>query len=189
MRWLFSILIGLLIWLVLAFIIVGTMSWAAGQPGQFESAIMKRVKYWRVGGKDAANPTPNTPGTVTAGAEHFQHHCEICHGLDGQNTGVPIATRTLPPVADLASARVQQYSDGQLKWIIDNGIRFSGMPGWKGILSDEESWNIVRYIRHLPTKGSLGTPKVFQEAEEEHEHGGNMNEGIKSRSPSDEHRH
>ena len=51
--------------------------------------------------------------------------------VDGQNTGVPIATRTLLPVADLASERVQKYTDGQLKWIIDNGIRFSGMPGWK----------------------------------------------------------
>ena len=103
--------------------------------------------------------------------QHFQHHCQICHGLDGQNTGVPIANRTLPPVADLASPRVQKYTDGQLKWIIDNGLRFSGMPGWKGIVTDDEAWAIVAYIRHLPPKGSLGAPKVFQEAEEEHEHG------------------
>ncbi len=137
---------------------------------------MKRIKYWRIGGKNVTNPTPDTPSTVKEGAEHFQHHCQICHGLDGQNTGVPIAQRTSPPVADLASSRVQKYTDGQLKWIIENGIRFSGMPGWKGILTDEEGWNIVRYIRHLPPKGSVSVPKVFQEAEEEHEHGGNMNE-------------
>ena len=109
--------------------------------------------------------------TIKEGAEHFQHHCQICHGLDGQGTGVPIIERISPPVADLASARVQRYTDGQLKWIIDRGIRFSGMPGWKEILSDDETWAMVRYIRHLPAKGSLGAPKVFQEAEEEHEHG------------------
>ncbi len=126
---------------------------------------------WRVG-----DATAEVARSVKEGADHFQHHCQICHGLDGQNSGVPIALRTSPPVADLASSRVQKYTDGQLKWIIDNGIRFSGMPRWKGILSDEEAWNIIRYIRHLPPKRSLGAPKVFQEAEEEHEHGGNMNE-------------
>ena len=56
------------------------------------------------------------------------------------------------------------------KWIIENGIRFSGMPGWKGILEDGEMWHIVRYIRHLPPKGSLGIPAVFKESEEEHQH-------------------
>jgi hypothetical protein len=35
----------------------------------------------------------------------------------------------------------------------------------------DEGWARARYIRHLPPKGSLGAPKVFQEAEEEHEHG------------------
>jgi mono/diheme cytochrome c family protein len=173
MRWLISIVIGLLIWIVVLIVIVGTMNWAAGRPGRVESAFMKRVKYWRVGDKNQTDPLPDTADTRNEGAEHFQHHCQICHGLDGQGTGVPIVERSMPPVANLASERVQRYTDGQLKWIIDNGIRFSGMPGWEGIVTDEEAWAIVRYIRHLPAKGSLGTPKVFQEAEEEHEHGAN----------------
>ena len=171
MRWLISIVIGLVIWTIVLVVIVGTMSWAAGRPGRVESGVMKRVKYWRVGGKNEANPLPDTADTRKEGADHFQHHCQICHGLDGQGTSVPTVDRTMPPVANLASQRVQRYTDGQLKWIIDNGIRFSGMPGWKGIVTDEEAWAMVRYIRHLPAKGSLGTPQVFQEAEEEHEHG------------------
>src|SRR5919198_5198724 len=174
MRWLLSVIVGFMIWLLVIIVIVGSMNWAAGRPGSFESGFMTRIKYWRVGGKDIINPNPDNQDTVKEGADHFQHHCQICHGLDGQNTGVPIATRTLPPIADLDSARVQKYTDGQLKWIIDNGIRFSGMPGWKGILSDEKAWNVVRYIRHLPPKGSLGAPKVFEEAEEQYEHGGKI---------------
>jgi mono/diheme cytochrome c family protein len=189
MRWILSIIIGLVIWLIVIAVIVGTMSWAADRPGSFENGVMTRIKYWRVGGKNMSNPSRDTPDTAKEGAEHFQHHCQLCHGLDGQNTGVPIATRTLPPVADLSSARVQKYTDGQLKWIIDNGIRFSGMPGWKGILSDEEAWNIVVYIRHLPTKGSLGAPKVFQEAEEEHEHGTDMKEEHKPENQPHQHTH
>jgi mono/diheme cytochrome c family protein len=59
-----------------------------------------------------------------------------------------------PPVPDLAAKDIQNYTDGQLKWIIENGIRLSGMPRWKGVLHDEEMWRMVRYIRHLPSKGS-----------------------------------
>src|SRR6185437_2331280 len=174
MRWLVTILIAIVIVIVAGFIVIGTMDWSAGKPGSLEKSIMSRVKYWRVGDKDAKDPLPDTSDTIKEGADHFQHHCEICHGLDGQGTGVPIVSRISPPVANLASARVQKYTDGQLKWVIDNGIRFSGMPGWKGIISDDEAWAMVRFIRHLPAKGSLGAPKVFQEAEEEHEHGAEM---------------
>jgi len=171
MRWIVSVLLAFVMLVVILLICLSTLNMAAVAPGGTETAFVTRMKYSHVGGKDDRNPTPDTPDTVKEGAEHFHHHCEICHGLDGQNTGVPFAEKSSPPVADLASARVQHYTDGQLKWIIDNGIRFTGMPGWKGILSDEEAWNIVRYIRHLPAKGSLGAPAIFKEAEEEHEHG------------------
>jgi mono/diheme cytochrome c family protein len=63
------------------------------------------------------------------------------------------------------------------------------MPGWKGILSDEEAWNIVRYIRHLPPKGSLGTATVFQEAEEEHEHGRDIDEEHRPQNQQHPHTH
>jgi hypothetical protein len=44
------------------------------------------------------------------------------------------------------------------------------MPGWTGVLDDNEQWAIIGYIRHLPAKGSLGPPPVYREAEEEHKH-------------------
>ena len=139
------------------------------QPGSVESGVMKEVKKnITIGGKDDQNPVPDNESAVTEGKEHFGHHCQICHGLDGQNTGVPFANQMSPPVADLKSADVQAYTDGQLHWILVNGINPSGMPAWKGILEEDEMWKIVRYIRHLPEKGSLGTPEVFKEEEEEH---------------------
>jgi mono/diheme cytochrome c family protein len=84
-----------------------------------------------------------------------------CHGMDGQNTGVPFADRMTPPVPSLASADVQSYTDGQLKWVIDYGVSPSGMPGSKGILSDDEQWAIILFIRHLPPAGSLGEPAMY----------------------------
>jgi mono/diheme cytochrome c family protein len=142
----------------------------AGEPGKVEKSVVTEVKHEvTVGGKDLKNPVPDTPEAAKEGGEHFQHHCQICHGLDGQGTGVPFAMKMSPPVADLASKDVQDYADGQLKWIIENGIGPSGMPGWKGILEDDEMWNIVHYIRHLPPKGSLGAPAIYKEEAEEHE--------------------
>lgn len=152
-------------------------SCSANAPGRIETGIAKEAKQITIGGKDWKNPAPDNPSTIQSGARHFQHHCQICHGLDGQNTGVPFAARMSPPVADLASKQVQDYADGQLKWIVENGLKFSGMPGWKGILDDEEMWHIVRYMRHLPPKGSLGVPSIYKEEAEEHA-------GMKSDHPA-----
>ena len=45
----------------------------------------------------------------------------------------------------------------------------SGMPRWKGILSDEEMLHIVHFVRYLPPQASLGIPKTYKEEAHEHE--------------------
>jgi mono/diheme cytochrome c family protein len=146
------------------------MGCKAGSPGGVESSIMHEVKQKvTIGGKNDKNPTPYSQAAADEGKGHFMHHCQICHGYDGQNTGVPFATKMDPPVPDLTDKDIQEYSDGQLHWIIQNGIRPSGMPGWNGVLEEDEMWKIVHYLRHLPAKGSLGTPDIFKEEQEEHE--------------------
>jgi len=142
---------------------------AANKPGEMESGMMHQVKQVTIGGKDWKNPAPDNDASIKEGMQHFQHHCQVCHGLDGHATGVPFATMMDPPVPDLAEKEIQEYTDGQLKWIIENGIAPSGMPAWKGMLDDDEMWKIVRFLRHLPAMGSLGVPKVYAEGEGEHE--------------------
>ena len=66
-----------------------------------------------------------------------------------------------PPIPSLTSPQVQAYTDGQLHWIIKNGIAPSGMPPSDGEFSNDEMWSMVMYIRHLPPKGSLGVPAVY----------------------------
>ena len=132
------------------------------QPGRVETAFAEGFKRTvSVGGKKDVNPFPATAENIHAGQKNFSQYCMVRHGLDGQNTGVPFADRMSPPVPPLNSAAVQKYTDGQLKWIIDNGIFPSGMPASKGILSDDEIWQIVDYVRHLPPKGSLGEPPFY----------------------------
>jgi mono/diheme cytochrome c family protein len=143
---------------------------SASRPGTIETLVAQEAKRVAIAGSKLKNPLPDTADNVKAGQDHFAHHCQICHGLDGHNTGVPFAGKMSPEVADLGGKNVQEYSDGQLKMIIQNGIRFSGMPGWQGILDDDDMWRMVIFIRHLPPAGSLGAPAVYKEAEEEHEH-------------------
>ena len=140
------------------------------KPGTVESGMAKEIKHKiTVGGKDDANPLSTTAESIADGRAHFGHHCGICHGLDGEATGVPFADKMSPPVPSLSSKDVQDYKDGQLKWIIENGVSPSGMPSWKGTLTDEEMWKIVVFLRNLPPKGSLGIPAVYKEEQEEHE--------------------
>ncbi len=74
---------------------------------------------------------------------------------------MPFAATIAPAVPSLASPQVQAYTDGQLKWIIKNGIYPSGMPPSAGDFGDEDMWAMVNYIRHLPPAGSLGEPNVY----------------------------
>jgi cytochrome c len=134
----------------------------ATPPGKWETAAMTKIKHSiTIRGKGAKNPLPGTPMNIDNGRDAFSHYCAACHGLDGQNTGVPFADSMSPPAPMLNSSQVQSYTDGQLKWLIDNGISPSGMPGSKGILTDNEIWSIVVYIRHLPPAGSLGEPAMY----------------------------
>jgi S-disulfanyl-L-cysteine oxidoreductase SoxD len=132
------------------------------KPGSLERWTAVAIKHHvTVRNKSEKNLLPFTPENLAQGKEAFGHYCVACHGLDGQNTGVPFADRMSPPLPSLASMEVQDYTDGQLKWVIDNGIWPSGMPASKGTLSDEEIWSIVLFLRHLPPVGSIGEPEMY----------------------------
>ena len=141
---------------------IGWSSCKVSTPGKLETGFMRTAKHKAfVGNKDAKNPKSATPANIKAGQEAFGHYCTVCHGLDGRATGVPFAARMTPPVPSLASEDVQSYADGQLQWIIQNGVAPSGMPASKGILNDDEIWSIVTFLRHLPPEGSLGEPDFY----------------------------
>ncbi len=135
----------------------------ARPPSRLETAVMAQLKRRvTVGGRGDRNPLQDAPELAARGREDFSHYCMVCHGLDGQNTGVPFAAAMAPPVPSLASPEVQAYTDGQLHWIVRNGLFPSGMPASRDLLGEEETWRIVLYLRHLPPPGSLGEPVVYQ---------------------------
>jgi len=145
-----------------AVVLSGLAGCKANPPGKLETTLITSAEHhFLIGNKDHKNPLPDTPETLADGKEAFSHYCVACHGMDGQNTGVPFIDHISPPIPSLASHDVQRFTDGQLKWILDYGISPSGMPGSKGTLSDDELWSIVVFLRHLPPAGSLGTPDMY----------------------------
>ncbi len=157
------------VFLAIVSFLSGLAGCSAKAPGNTETAVVDQLKRRTIGGSAWQNPVANTADSIRIGQEHFQHHCAVCHGLDGHNTGVPFASKMSPPVADLGERDVQDYSDGQLKWIVQNGLRFTGMPGWSGVLNDDEMWHIVTFMRHLPRRGSLGPPPIYSHSQHEHQ--------------------
>ena len=151
-----------LVIMIVALLAIPFVSVAAHPPGKAETASMNWAKHKIfVRNKWQKNPVQSDAEGIAEGKDAFSHYCAACHGLDAQNSGVPFADRMSPPVPSLAGKEVQSYTDGQLKWIIDYGIWPSGMPGSKNILSDDEIWSIVVYLRHLPPAGSLGEPEMY----------------------------
>ncbi|MGA7907337.1 MAG: cytochrome c [Candidatus Sulfotelmatobacter sp.] len=131
-------------------------------PGRIETRLVQSVeRHITIGGRSDVNPFPASEENIHAGQKNFAAYCMVCHGLDGQNTGVPFADKMAPPVPALDAPAIQAYSDGQLHWIIRNGIFPSGMPASRQMFRDQEIWQLVLYLRHLPPKGSLGEPAVY----------------------------
>lgn len=99
------------------------------------------------GAKDLKNPLSPTALNVAEARDHFADHCAICHANDGSGR-TQINAGLYPPAPDMREPETQNLSDGEIFYIIRNGIRFTGMPGWGG--EDEDNWKLVLFIRHLP---------------------------------------
>jgi mono/diheme cytochrome c family protein len=119
--------------------------------------------------KHLRNPFPQTPENVAEARHHFADHCAICHGNDGSGK-TQIGSGLYPPPPDLRQARTQNLGDGEIFYIIKNGVRFTGMPGWGGEDEEnEENWKLVVFIRHLPhlTAEELESMRKINRLEEE----------------------
>lgn len=122
-------------------------------PGALETALALRARNLTIGwhAKNITNPTQSTPEALTEGREHFADHCATCHANDGSgNTDFGRGMFPKPP--DMRLPRTQQLTDGELFYIIENGIRFTGMPafGTGNPAAESSTWPLVHFIRHLP---------------------------------------
>ena len=126
---------------------------AKTEPHMLEEMMARQIRHLAIpiDHRNAPNPVPLTPEVLEEGLAHFADHCATCHANDGSG-GTPIGKNVYPKAPDLRLDATQSMSDGELFWIIHNGIRFTAMPAWgKGAPEkDLDSWKLVHFIRHLP---------------------------------------
>jgi mono/diheme cytochrome c family protein len=122
---------------------------ARAKPGAFEEFLARRARAIATpaAARTIKNPLSPTPLSIAEGRDHFADHCAICHANDGSGK-TEMGRNMYPPAPDMRTAVTQDLSDGELFSIIQNGIRFTGMPGWGG--ADEDNWKLVLFVRHLP---------------------------------------
>jgi mono/diheme cytochrome c family protein len=128
-----------------------------GEPGAFETRIARAVRGLAVPRtiRALANPLPASPENIQAGLEHYGHYCSMCHASDGSGTDAPLGRGLFPKPPDMRRATTQDLTDGDLFYIIVNGVRFTGMPAFGTGDEDPASesaklaWQLVHFVRRL----------------------------------------
>jgi mono/diheme cytochrome c family protein len=127
---------------------------ARAEPSGAEAFIARRLRILATPTRvhNLKNPVPGGPEVLSRAMAHFADHCASCHGNDGKGSTL-IGRGLYPKPPDMTEPATQKLLDGELYYIIENGIRFTGMPAFgeeSGNDNDQESWDLVHFIRHLP---------------------------------------
>jgi mono/diheme cytochrome c family protein len=137
---------------------------AGKQPSQGETSLANAAKDVTIpleAGK-MTNPLPETDEVVSQGQEVFLGSCAQCHGADARGDA-DLGRSMNPPAMDLSSSHVQHWNDAELFWIVQNGVRLTGMPSWKSSISDTDTWKLARFIHKLPAAtASTAVPSQAQ---------------------------
>lgn len=161
--------IGLIVLAAIVLFFGGAMFWlvnangfsARTLPTPVERVVMRAIHRWSVpsSAKSLTNPVAFSPQIWAESRAHFADHCASCHANDGSGD-TEIGRNLFPKVPDMRLAATQDKSDGELYWIIENGIRLTGMPAWgTGGNDDVDSWKLVYFVRRL----SQLTPEQLKE--------------------------
>jgi mono/diheme cytochrome c family protein len=140
--------------MVAAFIWIGSRGISArAQPGRVETVLARTMRRLAIprGDRSRQNSVARSPEVIAEGMAHYADHCAACHANDGSGeTEMGLGLYPKPP--DMRLPETQLLTDGELFYIIENGVRLTGMPAWgTGTHKDEEStWQLVHFIRELP---------------------------------------
>jgi len=128
------------------------------QPSRAETALANMAKDvvipMQATHKD--NPLPDTGEVINQGRQIFLQSCAICHGADGHGETY-LGRNMYPPAMDMTSPHVQHWNDAELFWIIQNGVRLTGMPSWESSISATDTWKLARFIHNLPRLDATST--------------------------------
>jgi len=153
---------------------------ADNPPGSIERTIAGRAmdRYAEKHKPAGDNPVQVGSDSLMAGAKEYEEHCAFCHG--GAKARIsPMRDQFNPPAPQLIN-RIPHDDDAWLFWVTKHGVRMTGMPAWDRILSDDEMWKVIAFIKHsdkLPPdvqsawQRMAATPGEMEEhTPEQHEH-------------------
>jgi mono/diheme cytochrome c family protein len=126
------------------------------EPGPLETRIARAIRALAIPGDVRArtNPLGESEDARWRGLEHFARYCAPCHGNDGSGKKSAIGRGLFPKPPDMRTKATQSLTDGELFYIIENGVRFTGMPAFGSGKSepagDKQVWELVTFIRRLP---------------------------------------
>ena len=124
---------------------------ARSAPSRIERTVAGIARAYAVPPRmrDGRNPVPFSADVFEQARAHFADHCASCHANDGSGD-TEMGRHMYPPVPDMRLPATQRLTDGELYWIIENGVRLTGMPAWGSGGDDEaDTWKLVHLIRHL----------------------------------------
>jgi mono/diheme cytochrome c family protein len=151
--WHFSALIGLGALAIVAWFWMNGIE-ARDRPTAIETAVSRTARDTMIPAeaRNRRSPEPATSENLRSGLEHWADHCATCHGNDGGGN-TTMGRGLYPPAPDMRLAATQDLSDGALFYIIEHGIKLTGMPAWGDGTPDSErsSWHLVQFIRRLPS--------------------------------------
>lgn len=149
-----ALLLPLIVGAGAAFYFKGSGFSARPEPSAVEARTALMLRSWLTPAryKGLMNPVAASPETMAAGLEHFADHCASCHANDGSGA-TEMGRNFYPKAPDMRLPRTQDLGDGEIFYIIENGIRLTGMPGWSTGTPEGErsSWQLVHFIRRLPS--------------------------------------
>ncbi|HTF64362.1 MAG TPA: c-type cytochrome [Edaphobacter sp.] len=147
------VIVGLLVLVAVGAVSIKVRGFrASSEPSPFESTVARALRNFSIPSAEASknNPYVHDSVYVQQGRDIFLSQCATCHGVDGKAT-TPIGTGAYPRVPNLRGPATQKLSDGEIHYIIENGVQMTGMPAMPGLRSPSknDSWALVSYIRSL----------------------------------------
>jgi mono/diheme cytochrome c family protein len=167
---LFGILtIIILLAVVLVFALLGFVNMRADNPpSHLETAIASHAMDASVAraATKLTNPVTADEANLVAGANLYRDHCSLCHG-DPAYPKAPLNGSFNPPAPQFMDDKADM-PENQNFFILQHGIRWTAMPGWKNVLSDQEIWQLVTFLSHMSDLPPAAK-KVFTEPDSQTE--------------------
>jgi len=155
LKFFFGVIVGVALAVVAVgvYFVTGMAPAAATDPPMpFEKLIARTALDAHIArATEQQSPVPADEKDLLAGADEYNMDCAGCHGLPGQKDKPAIAKGMYPPPPQLLHSLGNGRGDGSVwetYWKVENGIRLTGMPAFKGSVPETAIWQVCELLAH-----------------------------------------